>query len=176
MQRSKNDLLETERLLLQPTSEADAAFILELLNTPKWLEYIGDRNVHTISDASNYIRERILPQYFKLGFGNYTVIRKSDHMKMGSCGLYDRPGLEGFDLGFAFLPAYEKQGYAFESTSFLLEHAADHFGLDEFKAITTEKNESSKALLEKLGFRFSKYITLEGDDEMLLLYELNNTR
>lgn len=33
---------ETERLLVQPTTEGDAAFVLELMNTPKWLLYIGE--------------------------------------------------------------------------------------------------------------------------------------
>lgn len=34
---------ETERLRLQPTSEEDAEFIFELVNTPKWIANIGDR-------------------------------------------------------------------------------------------------------------------------------------
>lgn len=34
---------ETDRLLLQPTSTSDAQLIFELLNSPKWLKYIGDR-------------------------------------------------------------------------------------------------------------------------------------
>ena len=36
---------ETNRLLLRPTSITDAEFIYELLNTPKWIQYIGDRNI-----------------------------------------------------------------------------------------------------------------------------------
>ena len=32
---------ETERLILHPTSEDDAAFIFELVNTPKWIVNIG---------------------------------------------------------------------------------------------------------------------------------------
>ena len=32
---------ETERLILKPTLEEDAAFIYELFNTPKWLKTLG---------------------------------------------------------------------------------------------------------------------------------------
>jgi [ribosomal protein S5]-alanine N-acetyltransferase len=42
---------ETERLILKPTSEEDALFLLELLNAPKWLKYIGDRQVKSVEDG-----------------------------------------------------------------------------------------------------------------------------
>ncbi|WP_348772853.1 GNAT family N-acetyltransferase [Aquimarina sp. MMG016] len=112
---------ETERLLLKPTSEEDASFIVELFNTPKWIKNIGDRDVKSIDDAIEYIKSKMTPQLKKLGYSNYTVIRKSDGVKLGTCGLYDRDGLDGIDIGFAFLPQYEKKGYAFESASKILE-------------------------------------------------------
>jgi len=46
---------ETERLIIKPTSTEDAEFILRLLNTPKWIKNIGDRNVKTVEDAKVYI-------------------------------------------------------------------------------------------------------------------------
>ena len=110
---------ETDRLLLQSTSVKDAPLILELLNTPKWLKYIGDRHVKTISDAQNYIEERIIPQQKSLGFGSFTMIRKSDQEKLGTCGLFDREGLEGIDMDYGLLPQFEGQGYAFEATNML---------------------------------------------------------
>ena len=76
---------ETERLILKPTSEDDADFILELFNTPKWLKYIGDRNVKSVEQAKEYINAKMVIQLERLGFGNYTVIRKSDHAKLGMC-------------------------------------------------------------------------------------------
>ena len=163
---------ETPRLFLRPTAKEDAPFILELLNTPKWLQYIGDRNVKTLEDAKTYIKTKITPQLERLGFANYTVIRKSDGAKIGSCGLYDREGLEGIDIGFAFLPLYEKQGYAFESARKIKEAATHQFGITLLKAITAKENIASQKLLEKLGLQFSKTIRLAGDTESVLLYEL----
>lgn len=163
---------ETERLVLRPTSVNDSAFFLKLLNMPKWLKYIGDRNVKTLNEAKSYIEGRILPQFEKLGFGNYTVVRKEDNTVVGSCGLYDREGLEGVDIGFAFLPEYEKLGYAFEGVSKLMQVAFDEFGIDKISAITLEENTSSRRLLEKLKFELKGPIRIPNDEVELLLYRL----
>lgn len=164
---------ETERLILRPTDLRDASFILELLNTPKWLQYIGDRNVKSLDDAKDYINKKIIPDFERLGFCNFTVIRKEDNVKMGSCGLYDRPGLEGVDIGFAFLPAYEKMGYAYEASQQILKAAIEQYKLKNIKAITTKENYASQKLLEKLGLTFSKIIRIPDDSVDLMLYELS---
>ena len=165
---------ETERLLLKPMSKEDAPFLLELLNSPKWIKYVGDRNVHSIEEAASYIKIKMTPQLKRLGFSNYTVIRKTDHAKLGSCGLYDREGLEGVDIGFAFLPQYEKMGYAFESANKIKELAFSQFNLKQISAITTKENKDSQKLLKKLGLKYMKIINIPDDDEDLLLYELRN--
>jgi len=164
---------KTERLLLIPTSNDDAEFILELLNTPKWLIFIGDRKVYSIHDAEIYIAEKITPQFEKLGFGNYTVIRLSDNAKIGSCGLYDREGLEGIDIGFGFLPEYEKQGYALEASLKIKDLALNVFGLKQINAITNKDNISSQNLLNKLGLKYVKHVKLPDSNQELLFYQLN---
>ncbi len=163
---------ETERLFITPTTEKDTDFIYQLLNTPKWKVFIGDRKIHTNQDATAYIQQRMLPQLEKLGYGNYTVLRKSDGEKLGSCGLYNREGLEGIDIGFAFLPQFEKKGYAFESVSKLLEVAINDFHIRDLKAITTKENIASQNLLTKIGLQFVKTITMPNEDKELLLYKL----
>ncbi len=163
---------ETERLLLRPTNEKDADFLVELLNSPKWLQFIGDRKVRNSEDALKYIAEKITPQLERLGFSNYTVIRKSDRQKIGTCGLYDREGIEGVDIGFAFLPRYEKQGYAYESAIKVKEAGFRHFGVQKMSAITVRENHASQALLKKLGFEYIKLIKIPNDEELLMLFEL----
>ena len=170
---SKYQSFETEWLLIRPTKGEDARFILELLNSPKWLLHIGDRKVRTIEDAQNYIAAKITPQLERLGYSNYTVIRKSDHAKMGTCGLYDRDDVDGIDIGFAFLPQYEKQGYAFEAASVLMEAAFREFSISQLNAYTTRSNIDSQRLLEKLGMRFEKFTYLPDDPEELMFYTLS---
>lgn len=163
---------ETERLYLRPTSEADAEFILELLNSPKWIENIGDRNIRTVEDAKTYIQSKYIVQLQRLGFSNYTIIRKIDDKKIGVCGLIDREGLDGIDIGFALLSDYEGKGFAFEAADKIKNLAFNEFGIKKLLAITTKPNLSSQKLLERLGFVSTETITLPNETEELLLYKV----
>lgn len=107
-----------------------------------------------------------------LGFGNYTIIRKSDGEKIGSCGLCHRQGVEGIDIGFALLPNFEKKGYVFESVNYLKEIAFNNFKLKQISGITSKKNKASQDLLMKIGLIFEKKIILPNETEEILLYTL----
>lgn len=161
---------ETKRLLLKPTGIEDAPFILSLLNTPSWIENIGDRNVHSITAASKYIQEKMLPNYEKHGYGNYIVIRKIDKVKMGTSGIYARPNVEDVDIGFAMLPDYMGKGYSYEAASKLMELAKAEFGLKKITALTTRNNIASQNLIKKLGMKYLKDIRLENDPEVLMQF------
>lgn len=168
----KYKTFETERLIIRPTAEGDAEFIRELVNTPKWRRYIGDRNIKTVEDAEEYIKERMKPQLERLGFSNYTLIRKEGSRKIGTCGLYDREGKEGIDIGFALLPEYEKKGFAFEAANRILAAAFDEFEIETISAFTTKDNTSSQKLLEKLGLKNEGTTKLPNDDEELVVYRI----
>ena len=167
-----NITFKTKRLHLRPVTSEDAPFILELLNTPKWFQYIGDRKVYSVKDASNYITEKMTPQMERLGFGNFLMIRQSDQKKIGTCGLYDREGMEGVDIGFALLPAYENQGFGTEAAKEMVRAAWEDFGLTKISGITTKENVASQRLLEKLGLKYKGTVQLPDDEEVLWLYEL----
>ena len=164
---------ETDRLFLRPTQEADADFILALMNSPKWLKFIGDRKIQTPEAAATFIREKMHPQLERLGYSNYTVTRQSDGQTLGSCGLYDREGVDGVDLGFAFLPEHEGQGYAYEAALCIKEAAVTRFGLSRLNAITLPANDRSRKLLERLGFEFSTMTRIPNDPEEVMLYILD---
>lgn len=164
---------ETERLILKPTDLEDVDLIFELMNSPKWLEYIGDRNIKTKEDARQYILDKHLPNFENNGYGSYTVILKENGNKVGSSGLFQRDVLEVVDIGFAFLPEYEKKGYGYESSNKILEVAKTEFGLNKVSAITLPNNIASQKLIEKLGLTYQKMIQLSQDDDALMYYEGN---
>jgi len=166
---SKNSF-QTKRLFLRPVTVEDAPFILELMNTPKWIEFIGDRDVHSVSDAKAYIKEKAYPQLEKFSYGSNMIIRKEDQTKLGTCGLYHREGKKDPDIGFAFLPDYEGKGYAFEASSQLMTLAKKDYGLNELSAYTLETNTASRKLLERLGFSLNGIGKLPNNDEELLQY------
>ena len=113
----------SKRLIIRPTSEQDAKLIFQLMNTPKFLMYVGDRKISSINDAKNYIHCKMLSQLYKIGYSTYTLVKKSNGNKIGICGLYDRNGIEGIDIGFSILPQFERLGYAYESTSRIIKAA-----------------------------------------------------
>jgi RimJ/RimL family protein N-acetyltransferase len=87
--------------------------------------------------------------------GNQTAI--------GIVTLIKRDYLDHPDIGFAFLPAYSKNGYAFEATKEVLSDLLKQSGYQTILATTIKENDSSVKLLKKLGFGFSKEITHEKD-------------
>ncbi len=167
-------VIETDRLLLRPTGIEDAELVLELMNTPKWIRFIGDRNVHSREEAKTYIESRMLPQLKRLGYSNYTLVRRSDRILLGTCGLYDREGLEGIDIGFALLPRFEGQGYGFEAASRIKKAAFEDFGIEQLQAITAKENIASQKLLVKLEFEPVGTTRLPNENEDLLLFKSKN--
>ena len=149
------DSIETERLLLKLVSVDDTAFIYELYNSPRFIEFIGDRNIRNKDDARNYI-----------------IVRKDDGQKIGSVGIFERDGLDVNDIGFSFLPEFEGKGFGFEAASALMEIAFKEFGVKKLSAITTDANISSQKLIEKLGLKFKKTVRLPDDEEDLRYYEM----
>src|SRR2546428_7128148 len=163
-------VLETQRLIVRRFSLDDAAFIIELVNDPAWLQYIGDRNVRTLEDARAYLRKGALDMYERVGLGMFLVILKSSGEPIGTCGLIKRESLDDVDIGFAFLPKFRGQGFAIESAAAVLEYGKGPLGLKRIVAIVTPSNDRSIAILEKIGLKFERTLKLPGDEEELSLY------
>ena len=165
---------KTQRLFIKPTLEEDADLIYELMNTPKFIEHVGNRNINSIDDAAQYIQLKMLSQLHKLGYSNYTLFTIENGEKIGICGLYNREGIAGVDIGFGLLPQYEGHGYAYEASKRIVKAGFEEFEIPTIKAITSKKNTASQTLLHKLGLEMIGTTKLPNENEELLLYELEN--
>ena len=165
--------IQTARLRISHLDIGDAAFILELLNDPDWLRYIGDRGVHNPDEARDWIESGPRASYRRYGFGLNLLALASDHTPIGVCGLLQRDNLDGPDLGFALLPAFRDQGYAQEAAMAVIElaRAADR-GPSQLYAFLTADNLASRRLLHKLGFVAAGDYRPGSDSESLDLYRL----
>ncbi len=162
--------LRTTRLTLRAFTPDDAAFIVELLNDPGWLRFIGDRHqVRTLDDALAYLRKGEVA-LTKNGFALGAVQRTSDGALIGMCGLIRREGLDDVDLAYAFLPAYRGQGYAREAAAAWLACGFERLGLSRIVAITAVDNVASGKVLEAIGMRFERRMRIAGNEEDSLLY------
>jgi [ribosomal protein S5]-alanine N-acetyltransferase len=163
---------ETQRLRLRRLELTDAAFIHQLVNDPTWLAGIGDRGVHTLADAKDYLQTGPIEMYARLGFGLYAVERKVDRQLIGMCGLIKRESLPDPDLGYALLPQYAGVGYALEAARACVALARDQLKMLRLLAITTPENIRSRHLLEQLGMRLEKLVRMQPEAEELCLYAL----
>lgn len=152
-------MITTKRHIIKQLSETDAFFILELLNTEGWITYIGNRDINSEVDALHYI-QRINSNP---DIDYRTVILKETHTTLGLITIIKRDYLECRDIGFAFLPAYTKQGHAYEATKAILDTLNENI-----LAITLPENKASIRLIEKLGLNFKGII--ENENEKLFLY------
>ena len=162
-------ILETERLILRQFELTDAKFIVELVNTPGWLEFIGDRNIRTEEAAIHYLQNGPIKSYKENGFG-LSMVELKDGTPIGMCGILRRDTLESPDIGFSFLPAFMEMGYAFEIANATINYAKDKLNLKTILAITVPTNKRSIRLLEKIGLKFIKIIYTTVDNEELMLF------
>ena len=166
-------IVETERLRLRTLRLSDAAFYLELLNTPDFIAQIGDRNIRTVKAARESIRNGPLAMQAERGHSIYLVELKEGGMPIGMSGLIKRDTLDDVDLGYAFLPAYFGKGYAHEAALAVLRHAQHGIGLARVVAITSPGNEASSKVLAKVGMRFEKLVLLTPEDTGTCLYAID---
>lgn len=155
----------TDRLRLRCFTTDDAPFILRLLNDEGWLRYIGDRQVRTLEDARRYLQQGPIAMHERHGFGLWLVERAADGAPIGMCGLIRRDTLPDVDIGFAFLPEFRGEGYAREAAAATLVHARRTLGLQRVVAIASPDNAPSLRLLERLGLRFERELTMPGSTE-----------
>jgi RimJ/RimL family protein N-acetyltransferase len=157
---------ETQRLVLNEINPNDAEFILELVNTPEWLEFIGERNIGSVAQANEYIDKIITNPK-----SNFWVVRTKDQqVAIGIITFIKKDYLEYHDLGFAFLSKYTTKGFAYEASMAVLSDAIKHFNYKNILATTVKANTNSIKLLKKLGFQFQKEI--ENDGDQLMVYAI----
>jgi RimJ/RimL family protein N-acetyltransferase len=161
-------MLQTERLYIKPTTLADAAFMLALLNSAGWLEFIGDRNVHTEAEAEAYLSTRLVGVNPTKGCGIYTIFLRENDTPIGMSSLVKRDYLEHVDIGYALIPEHEGKGYATEASEAVLDYAMNTLDYNPIVGICLKNHKASIRVLEKIGLTIEKEY-MEGDVEMLLL-------
>lgn len=163
-------LLITNRLHIDFATTNDATFLHKLMNDSSYLKYIGDRNINSISDAENFITSKFLQSYKDNGYGYYIIKLKDTNQSIGICGLVNREALHIIDIGFALLPKFRKNNYAFEASKALYDYSQNILKIEEITAIVDPKNKKSISLLKKLGLDYKKMIQLDDDPIECMLF------
>lgn len=163
-------VVETDRLALRRLTLDDADLMLAIWNDPAFVRHVGDRGIRTLDEARAAMLSGAMQLYETYGYGPYRVALKQDDTAIGICGLFRRDGLDEPDLGYAMLPEWCGQGYAYEAARAVIDHARAAFGLERLIAIISPGNSASIGLIEKLGLRFERMHRMPDDAEDVCIY------
>lgn len=156
-------IAETSRLIIRQLSSADAAFVLALTNEPSTIENIGDKGLRSVADAQRFISTGPWTQHQKPGYGQFAIELKQSGKLIGVCGILYRIKLDLTDVGFALMPQYWRQGFAFEAASAVMHYGHSVLGIGNIVGLTSQTNVASINLLKKLGMRFETMVSMSDD-------------
>ena len=158
-------ILETERLILRELTAEDAANFYRLNQDHEVVKYTGDVPFSDIEEARQFLLK--YDQYKKYRVGRWAVVRKSDNVFLGWCGLKYHPQTNEYDLGFRFFRKYWNQRYATESAKACLKYGFNELHLDSILGHAMKANLASVKVLEKIGMRFDRTTDFEGQEGVL---------
>ncbi len=146
--------------------------MLAIWNDPAFIQNVADRGIRTLEQARDAIAAGAEKLFADYGYGPYGLSLKSSGELIGICGLFRRENFDDPDIGFSLLPDYRTQGYAGEAAIEVVRYARDDLGITRLTAIVSPNNSASIGLIEKLGLRFERNVTMPGDAEEIRLYSM----
>lgn len=165
-----DNIIQTPRLRIRRFTKDDANFIYQLLNDPSFIENIGDKKIQNHTDAVEYLEQGPIKSYQQRGFGFNLVSLKSTDQAIGMCGLVKREELVNPDLGYAYLSAFQGQGFATEAARAILTELSRSKCLKIVSAIASPANMASNQVLIKSGFKFQQVIPFKEEDANLYTF------
>ena len=146
-------MIETERLILRPWTDADRAPFVAMSADPAVMETLG--GVLSEDQALAYI-ERAGQHLAIFGFTRWALERRSDGAFIGAVGLapihQSLPLPAGFEMGWRLTRDAWGQGYATEAARAAIADGFERGGLTEVFAFTSRPNLRSQAVMERVGF------------------------
>ncbi|AMM97392.1 GNAT family N-acetyltransferase [Bacillus pumilus] len=139
------NLLETNRLMIRPFCDEDAAGMLEYLAHPRVNCFLDDR-ISTLEEAAAKVQKR------KEDYSYVAVCLKESQQIIGELfQLKEEP--DTYSIGWNFNKAFEGKGYARESAEAFLSYLFVEKAARRLYAYVEDDNVRSQALCERLGMR-----------------------
>lgn len=166
------DTIETERLILRQPRPSDVARIAEIANNWRIASMLGLMpHPYSQRDAMDYIvRVANLPA----GAAQFAItLKHNGGLLIGMAGYGPAHGLpHGYgpetDFGYWLSEDHWGSGYASEAAAAVRDHAFEHAAADLLSTDYNLENQTSKRVLEKLGFeaigRRTRYSLARGAD------------
>ena len=144
--------METDRLLLRPWCEEDAAELQRLFADA---DVRGGRNMPPARVAG--FAESSLRQWRVNGFGPWAAIDKTTGAWVGRVGLDhldDWPGADKIEVGFELHKAWWGRGLATEAAKAALRFGFEARGLQTIISVTAAAHAAARRVMEKAGLTY----------------------
>lgn len=165
-------VLETERLILRPFTLDDIPASQAMNLDAEVSKYTGDGGVVSKEEIERRIKENVLGDYKKYGYGRLAVELKNGEKFIGFCGLKYIPEDTAVDLGYRLMKKYWGKGLATEASQACLDYGFHTLKLKRITAMVVPDNKGSINVLEKLGFAFEKEVMEDG--ELAWVYDIRS--
>jgi RimJ/RimL family protein N-acetyltransferase len=158
------DRVETERLLLERHTLADAAELSELLRDPRVARTLSPNGLPPGErEVISALRSKV-EHWDRYGFGFWMIRDRVTGEMVGRGGLQHTfvGGADEVEVGWAIIPKRWGQGLATELAMAAVGVARDQLRLASIVAFTLPQNVASRRVMEKAGFVYEREITHVG--------------
>jgi ribosomal-protein-alanine N-acetyltransferase len=166
--------LTSKRLLLRKIEEADDAIILYLRSDEKINQFIErpeSRKTKTIDQALQFIKT-INEEFLIKKSITWGIALLNDPQLIGTICLWNfSTDCLIAEVGYGLSPEFQNQGMMTEALNCVIEYGFLELELEKIEAFTHGKNESSKKILAKTGFRYIQH-RKDKDNDANYIYEL----
>ncbi len=156
------DILETDRLRIRETTVEDVDDLYKIYAEPSMTRYM-EGLFEDPADEKRYMKDYIEKVYSLMGFGVWSLVNKEDGKLIGRAGFSIRNGFDEPELGFFIGVPWQRQGFATEACSAIMEFGRNVLGFDKVQTLVKKENEVSIHLCEKLGFKVLDEVEIEED-------------
>jgi len=164
-------IIETERLILRPFREGDAADLFAYLHAPTAICFLS-QTLADLPAAEIAVQKRALDR------GSLAICLKETGQVIGDLfggGAEEEDDAQTTSVGWNLNPQFGGQGYAFEAARALLDHLFRERDFRRIYAYVEDHNTPSQRLCEKLGMRregvFIEFVSFTKDDTGNPIYE-----
>ncbi|MEW5870964.1 MAG: GNAT family N-acetyltransferase [Chloroflexota bacterium] len=147
--------LRSPRLGFRRWQASDFHLALALWGDPQVTRLIDARGQLSPEQVQQRLEKEIATQQeYGVQYWPIFLLESGEHI--GCCGLrpYDLPG-QVYEIGFHIRSAHWRQGYAIEAARAVIDYAFRQLGAKALFAGHNPNNQASRALLLKLGFRYT---------------------
>lgn len=164
--RHSQKMLKTDRSLLRQWTEDDFLPFAEICSDKDVMEYFPKPQTR---DESDEMGRKILPLISERGWGFWALEIPNQHKFIGFVGLHTPTNKMPFppcvEVDWRLSKHHWGNGYATEAAKEALRFASNKLNLNEVVSFTTQANNRSKAVMEKIGIRDSKQNFMHPDIE-----------